>query len=86
VVHGVIMAVQALADPDERGHLVGDVPALFIVAIVLGVLMWRPRERCQAGSRSRLMRHDARRHHKHAVARVGGDGVFTQPRPTTDGT
>jgi hypothetical protein len=44
VVHGVIMAVQALADPDERGHLVGDVPALFIVAIVLGVLMWH-RER-----------------------------------------
>ena len=41
VVHGVIMAVQALADPDERGHLVGDVPALFIVAILLGVLMLR---------------------------------------------
>ena len=31
------MAVQALA-PNSHGHLVGDVPALFIVAIVLGLL------------------------------------------------
>lgn len=38
VVHGGIMAVQAIVDPAERGHLVGDVPALFIVAIVLAVL------------------------------------------------
>ena len=38
VVHGGIMAVQAIADPTERGHLVGDVPALFIVAIVLAIL------------------------------------------------
>src|SRR5262249_46924236 len=37
VVHGGIMAVQALAS-NSRGHLVGDVPALFIVAIVLGLL------------------------------------------------
>jgi hypothetical protein len=37
VVHGGIMAVQALA-PNSHGHLVGDVPALFIVAIVLAVL------------------------------------------------
>jgi hypothetical protein len=29
VVHGGIMAVQALA-PNSHGHLVGDVPALFI--------------------------------------------------------
>src|SRR6476661_4710548 len=27
VVHGAIMGVQALNDPTERGHLVGDVPA-----------------------------------------------------------
>src|SRR5215475_12600702 len=40
VVHGGIMAVQALA-PNSHGHLVGDVPALFIVAIVLGLLMPR---------------------------------------------
>jgi len=39
VVHGIIMALQAFGDPAERGHLLGDVPALFLVAIVLGVLM-----------------------------------------------
>lgn len=38
VVHGGIMAVQAIADPTERGHLLGDVPALFGVAIVLAIL------------------------------------------------
>ncbi len=42
VVHGVIMAVQAGIDPGERGHLLGDVPALILVAIVLGFLA--PRE------------------------------------------
>ena len=41
VVHGAIMAVQAFNDPAERGHLIADVPALFIVAIVLAVLMPR---------------------------------------------
>jgi Family of unknown function (DUF6632) len=41
VVHGGIMAVQSLSDGAERGHLIGDVPALFIIAIVLGVLMPR---------------------------------------------
>lgn len=41
VVHGGIMLVQAVVDPTERGHLVGDVPALFLVAVVLGVLMHR---------------------------------------------
>ena len=39
VVHGVIMALQAFGDPAERGHLLGDVPALFLIAIVLGVLL-----------------------------------------------
>ena len=38
VVHGGIMTVQAIVDPTERGHLLGDIPALFIVAIVLAVL------------------------------------------------
>ena len=38
VVHGGIMTVQAITDATERGHLLGDVPALFIVAIVLAVL------------------------------------------------
>ena len=41
VVHGGIMAVQALVDPSEHGHLPGDVAALFGVAIVLAAL--RPR-------------------------------------------
>lgn len=40
-VHAGIMAVQAIVDPAERGHLLGDVPALFLVAIVLGLLMPR---------------------------------------------
>jgi Family of unknown function (DUF6632) len=43
VVHAVIMAIQALTDGAERGHLVGDVPALLIVAIVLAVLTPRAR-------------------------------------------
>jgi hypothetical protein len=39
VVHGAIMALQAISDPAELGHLLGDVPALFLIAVVLGVLM-----------------------------------------------
>jgi hypothetical protein len=38
IVHAGIMAVQALANPAHHGHLVGDVPALFIIAVVLAVL------------------------------------------------
>jgi hypothetical protein len=38
VVHGGIMATQAIVDHAERGHLPGDVAALFLVAVVLGVL------------------------------------------------
>jgi len=41
VVHAAIMGVQAVTDPTERGHLVGDVPALLLMAIVLAVLMPR---------------------------------------------
>ena len=37
-VHGGIMAVQALVDPQEHGHLPGDVAARILVAIVLGTL------------------------------------------------
>jgi len=39
VVHGAIMTGQSFTDPMERGHLIADVPALFVVAVVLGVLM-----------------------------------------------
>ena len=41
VAHALIMAVQALRDPAEVGHLWGDVPALLLVAVALGVLMPR---------------------------------------------
>ena len=41
VVHGAIMGVQAFSDASERSHLIADVPALFLVAIVLAVLMPR---------------------------------------------
>lgn len=35
LVHGAIMLVQALGDPMERGHLLGDVPGLIVVFVVL---------------------------------------------------
>ncbi len=38
LVHAAIMAVQALGDSHEIGHLVGDVPALVLVAAALAVL------------------------------------------------
>ncbi len=38
VVHAVIMTGQAFMDSEQHGHLLGDVPALFIVAVVLAVL------------------------------------------------
>ena len=44
VVHGAIMARQSFTDPMETGHLIADVPALFIVAVVLGVLMLRAKK------------------------------------------
>lgn len=44
VVHGAIMAVQSFTDPMETGHLIADVPALFIVAVVLSLLMLRAKK------------------------------------------
>jgi len=38
VVHAAIMAVQAVTQPEQMGHLAGDVPALFIVAVALAIL------------------------------------------------
>ena len=38
IVHGVIMLFQSFEMPENRGHLIGDVPALIVVAIVLAVL------------------------------------------------
>jgi hypothetical protein len=41
VVHAGIMAAQALTNPEQMGHLWGDVPALLIVAAVLALLTSR---------------------------------------------
>jgi hypothetical protein len=38
LVHGGIMAAQALKMPAEHGHLLGDIPALIVVAVVLAIL------------------------------------------------
>ncbi len=38
IVHAAIMGVQSIANPHHIGHLCGDVPALFVVGTVLGVL------------------------------------------------
>lgn len=41
VVHATIMLLQVFYNPEEWGHLYGDIPALYLVAIVLAVLMPR---------------------------------------------
>ena len=38
IVHGGVMAVQAIHEPAHMGHLYGDVPGLFVVAAVLAIL------------------------------------------------
>lgn len=44
IVHGLIMAIQSYMYPEHMGHMYGDVPALFLVAIVLGILTPRARK------------------------------------------
>jgi hypothetical protein len=44
VVHAAIMGAQSLSDTAERGHLIADVPALAIIAIVLAALMPRTKQ------------------------------------------
>lgn len=41
VVHAGVMAWEAMRNPAMGGHLTGDVPALLLIAIVLGLLMSR---------------------------------------------
>ena len=41
VVHAAVMAWEAMRNPMMGGHLVGDVPALLLIALVLGYLMKR---------------------------------------------
>jgi len=48
VVHAGIMAVQAVSQPGKMGHLAGDVPALFIVAVALAILTPRSRSTANA--------------------------------------
>ena len=43
VVHGAIMLVQGIVDETERANLIGDVPALFVVAAVLWFLLPKSR-------------------------------------------
>jgi hypothetical protein len=48
VVHAGIMAAQAMGNPMHAGHLLGDVPALLLVAVVLGLLLSAERRRTVA--------------------------------------
>lgn len=41
IVHAGIMLAQAIVDKTERANLIGDIPALFLVAFVLWYLMPR---------------------------------------------
>lgn len=41
IVHGGIMLAQAIVDPTERTNLLGDIPALFVVAAIFWYLMPR---------------------------------------------
>lgn len=41
IVHAAVMAWESLRNPAMGGHLMGDVPALLLVAAVLGALMMR---------------------------------------------
>lgn len=49
LVHAGIMAYQASTNAMNHGHLLGDVPALLIVAVVLAVLTPRQPARIAAG-------------------------------------
>ena len=51
LVHAAIMAFQAMA-ADHRGHLMGDVPGLILVAVVLAVLMKAPEKSTVGGAAS----------------------------------
>ena len=39
IVHAGIMLIQAIVDETEKANLIGDIPALFLVAFVLSYLM-----------------------------------------------
>lgn len=52
VVHAAVMAVQSLQMPEHAGHLLGDVPALVLVAVVLGALVSPSGKTAHAGQRA----------------------------------
>jgi hypothetical protein len=52
IVHASIMLVQALSGSQHHGHLVADVPALFIAAAVLGTLTPRQLSAASAARRA----------------------------------
>jgi hypothetical protein len=49
IVHGLIMAIQSVSSPEHIGHLYGDVPALLLIAAILGYL-------CPAAARGNVNR------------------------------
>jgi hypothetical protein len=49
IVHAGVMAYEAMRTPMQGGHLYGDVPALLLVEVVLGLLMSKNE---QTGSRA----------------------------------
>jgi len=55
IVHALIMAAQALANPEHAGHLVGDVPALLVVAALLAFLT--PRRAAEVADWSKFQAH-----------------------------
>jgi hypothetical protein len=44
LVHAAIMVIQSLKGAGHMGHLVGDVPALVLIAVVLAALVSSPRK------------------------------------------
>ena len=53
LVHGGIMAVQALVDPVEHPNMMGDVPALLLVGVALAILTPRAKDLPAASGEAR---------------------------------
>ena len=48
LVHALIMTAQSFGAPGHMGHMLGDVPALLIVTLVLGALLYGDRRTAMA--------------------------------------
>lgn len=55
VVHAAIMAIQSFGSGNHMGHLLGDVPALLLIAIVLSMLVVSSGLKQAPGERVRLV-------------------------------